>query len=97
MSFLLIILQNIFGYILSVINLMFLSSFLNSKLLLKIILKKSIVSMYSDNGGEYVKLKEYFATYGITHLTTPPPTPQHNGTVERHHRHIVDTGLTMLH
>ena len=59
--------------------------------------KKSIVSMYSDNGGEYVKLKEYFATHGITHLTTPPHTPQHNGTAERRHRHIVDTGLTMLH
>jgi hypothetical protein len=59
--------------------------------------KKSIVSMYSDNGGEYVKLKEYFVTHGITHLTTPPHTSQHNGIAQRSYRHIVDTGLTMLH
>jgi len=42
--------------------------------------KKSIVSIYFDNGGEYIKLKDYFATQGINHLTTPPHTPQHNGT-----------------
>ena len=59
--------------------------------------KKSIVSTYSNNRGEYIKLKEYFATHDITHLTTPPHTPQHNGSVERCHQHIVDMGFTMLH
>ncbi|GFY82736.1 hypothetical protein Acr_02g0009760 [Actinidia rufa] len=59
--------------------------------------KKLIVSTYSDNRGEYITMKEYFATHGITHLTTPPHTPQHNGTAERRHRHIADTGLTMLY
>ena len=59
--------------------------------------KKTIVSLYSDNGGEYIGLKNYLAAHGISHLTTPPHTPQHNGMAERRHRHITNTGLTMLH
>jgi len=34
--------------------------------------------------------------HGISHLTSPPHTPEHNGFVERRHRHIVDTGLSLL-
>lgn len=30
-----------------------------------------------DGGTEYVKLKELFATHGISHLTSPSYTPQH--------------------
>uniref|UniRef100_A0A6N2KS64 Integrase catalytic domain-containing protein n=1 Tax=Salix viminalis TaxID=40686 RepID=A0A6N2KS64_SALVM len=59
--------------------------------------KKSIVSIYSDNGGEFIALKNYLANNGISHLTTPPHTPQHNGTAERRHRQITTTGLTLLH
>ena len=36
------------------------------------------------------------STLGIQHLKTPPHTPQHNGTAERRHKHIVETGLTLL-
>ena len=35
-------------------------------------------------------------THGITHLTTPPHTLENNGYSERRHRHIVETGLTLL-
>jgi len=28
---------------------------------------------------------------------TPPHTPQHNSIAERRHRHIIETGLTLLH
>lgn len=55
-----------------------------------------IKNFYSDNGGEYIKLKTYFLNHGISHLTTPPHTPQHNGISERRHRHIVETGMTLL-
>jgi transposase InsO family protein len=56
-----------------------------------------IKSVYSDNGGEFVALKHYFTTNGISHYTTAPHTPQQNGVSERHHRHLVETGLTLLH
>lgn len=55
-----------------------------------------IKNFYKDNGGEYIKLKTYFLNHGISHLTTPPDTPQHNGISERRHRHIVETGMTLL-
>lgn len=59
--------------------------------------KRSIISVYSDNGGEFVSLKPFFQEHGITHFLTPPYTPEHNATAERRHRHIVETGMTMLH
>jgi len=59
--------------------------------------KTKIISIYSDSGGEFQKLKPLFANFGISHLMTPPYTPQHNGTAERRHRHIIETGLTLLH
>ena len=34
---------------------------------------------------------------GIQYLKTPPHIPQHNCTVERRHKHIIDTGPTLLH
>ncbi|KAH0780739.1 hypothetical protein KY290_000337 [Solanum tuberosum] len=58
---------------------------------------KSIVSFYSDNGGEFIHLREFFTSNGISHFLTPPHTPEHNGTAERRHRHIVETGITLLH
>lgn len=41
-------------------------------------------------------LAEFFAVNGISHLTSPPHTPEHNGFAERQHRHIVETRLTLL-
>ena len=59
--------------------------------------KIKIISIYSDGGGKFQKLKPFLAKFGISHLMTPPHTPQHNGIAERRHRHIVETGLTLLH
>ncbi|GJT77324.1 retrovirus-related pol polyprotein from transposon TNT 1-94 [Tanacetum coccineum] len=50
------------------------------------------VSLFSDNGGEYVGLIHYLQKNGISHFTTPPHTPEQNGVAERRHRHIVETG-----
>jgi transposase InsO family protein len=55
-----------------------------------------IKSLYSDNGGEYIGLKNYLSVHGISHYTTAPQTPQQNGMSERRHRHLVETGLTLL-
>lgn len=41
-------------------------------------------------------MKSFLAAHGISHYTTPPHTPEHNGLSERKHRHIVETGLTLL-
>lgn len=41
--------------------------------------KRSIVTLYTDNGGEYEALKHFLATNGVTHLTSPPHNPEHNG------------------
>ena len=59
--------------------------------------KTSIRTIYSDGGTEYQSLKPLFANSGIQHLISPPYTPQHIASAERRHRHIVETGLTLLH
>ncbi|KAL9241610.1 hypothetical protein vseg_015702 [Gypsophila vaccaria] len=58
--------------------------------------KRPILHLYSDNGGEYIKLTSSLLKDGIIHLTSPPHTPEHNGYAERRHRHIVETGLSLL-
>ena len=59
--------------------------------------QKSIKTLYSDNGGEFIALKSYLLLHGITHYTTAPHTPQQNGVSERRHCPLVETGLTLLH
>jgi histone deacetylase 1/2 len=55
-----------------------------------------IKSVQTDWGGEYRKLSTFFQTVGIHHRLICPHTYEQNSTVERHHRHIVETGLTLL-
>ena len=55
-----------------------------------------ICTLYSDNGGEYLALANFLAINGISHLTTPPHTLEHNVYSERRYRHIVETGLSLL-
>ena len=59
--------------------------------------RRSIISLYSDNGGEYIALKSFLQANGISHFTSPPHTPEHNGFAERRHGHIVQTGRTLMH
>ena len=47
--------------------------------------QKSIKTLYSDNGGEFIALISYLLLHGITHYTTAPHTPQQNGVSERRH------------
>lgn len=67
--------------------------FLSFKALVENQSNSKIKTFYSDNGGEFQKLKPIFVSNGIAHLTSPPHTPEHNGVAERRHRHIVETTL----
>jgi histone deacetylase 1/2 len=55
-----------------------------------------IKSIQTDWGGEYRKLNLFFKTIGIHHVFICPHTHEHNGTVKRRHRHIVETALPFL-
>jgi transposase InsO family protein len=59
-------------------------------------LNTKIKCVQSDWGGEFQRLHAYFNQTGITHHISCPHTHQQNGIIERKHRHIVDTGLTLL-
>lgn len=58
----------------------------------------TIKTIRSDNGGEFVNhyLINMFLNSGIIHQTSCPHTPEQNGVVERKHRHLMDTTLTLL-
>ena len=57
----------------------------------------TIKTLKIDNGGDFLAISSFLATHGITHLTTPPHTLEHNGYFEHWHRHTVETCLTLLH
>ncbi|RVW15536.1 Retrovirus-related Pol polyprotein from transposon RE2 [Vitis vinifera] len=59
--------------------------------------KSSLVTLYTDGGTEYKSLKSYFVSQGIQHQVSLPYTPEHVGSVERKHRHVVETGYSNTH
>lgn len=44
-----------------------------------------IKTCYSDNDGEFIKLRSFFEQHSLSHLTNPPRTPEHNGLSELKH------------
>ena len=52
----------------------------------------------SDRGGEFTSndFKTYLSQHGITHHLSCPHTPQQNGVVERKHRHLIETIVTLF-
>lgn len=60
-------------------------------------LNHKIKSVQSDGAGEFRPFTSFLASHGITHRLICPHTHHQNGTVERKHRHIVKSGLTLLH
>lgn len=97
MFYLLITLLSIVGYFLLKINWNLPPFSLNLFPILEKQFNQNIKNLYSNNGGEFVKLKPFLISHGIAHLTTALYTSQQNITVERHHRNIVETGMTLLH
>uniref|UniRef100_A0A2N9GPU0 Integrase catalytic domain-containing protein n=1 Tax=Fagus sylvatica TaxID=28930 RepID=A0A2N9GPU0_FAGSY len=57
---------------------------------------RKIKAIQTDWGGEFRKLNPFFAKCGIAHRLSYPHHHKQNGFVERKHRHIVDTSLTLL-
>ncbi|KAG8502503.1 hypothetical protein CXB51_000098 [Gossypium anomalum] len=53
-------------------------------------------TLQTDGSGEFQALKRYLALQGIVHRLTCPYTSAQNGLVERKHKQIVETGLSML-
>ena len=53
----------------------------------------------TDNGIEYTNsyFQAFCSSSGILHQTSCPHSPQQNGVSERKHRHIVETGLSLLY
>ena len=58
--------------------------------------QRKIITLYSDNGGEYQALSNFSTTNGVLHLTSLPYTPEHNGYSEWCHHHIIETGLSLF-
>ncbi|KAL3835707.1 hypothetical protein ACJIZ3_010443 [Penstemon smallii] len=70
--------------------------FINFKRHVEKLLNTSIRSIQSDWGGEFRSLTKVLAHFGITHRKSCPYAHSQNGSVERKHRHIVETGLALL-
>ena len=52
--------------------------------------------MQTDNAKEFLIFTKFFLTYGISHRHIWPHTHEQNGSIERKHRHIIATSLTLL-
>ncbi|GJS14223.1 zinc finger, CCHC-type containing protein [Tanacetum coccineum] len=61
-------------------------------------LGKTIKSLRSDRGGEYMSQEflDHLKDYGIIAHRTPPYTPQHNGVSERRNRTLLDMVRSMM-
>jgi len=56
---------------------------------------KCVKMIRSNNGTEFMCLKQYFIQEGILHQTSCVRTPQQNGCVERKHRHILNVARSL--
>ena len=72
--------------------------FLEWKNLVEKATKKKVVTLRTDNGGEYTstQFEEYLKAEGIRHELTVPKTPQQNGVAERLNRTLVEMARSML-
>ena len=56
----------------------------------------SIKAIQTNNAREFIHFDKFLAKFGIIHHYTCPYSHPQNGTVERKHIHIVETGLSFL-
>ncbi|KAM1900185.1 hypothetical protein ACFX14_029161 [Malus domestica] len=74
------------------------STFVAFKKLVENMFNTTIKSFQTDGGGEYLSnnFKAFLTHHGIHHRLSCPHHPEQNGISERKHRHLVETGLTLL-
>ena len=58
---------------------------------------EQVKTFYSENGSKFPKLRSFLHTHGVTHLTTPPYTREHNGLSKCKHHHLVERAHCLLH
>ena len=76
-----------------------LSVFKHFKALVETQYSTKIMVLRIDNGTECTNtaFQAFCSSNGILHQISCPHTPQQNGVFERKHRHIVETGLSLLY
>ena len=74
------------------------SKFILFKALVETQFSTKIKTLRFDGGGEYTStaIKSYLSQHGIIHKISCTYTPQKNGLVERKHRHLIETTITLL-
>ena len=74
------------------------SKFLLFKALIETQFSTKIKTFKSGGGGEYTStaFKSFLFQHGIIHQIFCPYTPQQNDLVERKHRHLIETTITLL-
>ncbi|KAE8694562.1 hypothetical protein F3Y22_tig00110781pilonHSYRG00041 [Hibiscus syriacus] len=70
--------------------------FLDFAKFVEVLFGYKIKALQTDGGGEYQPLRKWFCANGVQHRLSCPGTSEQNGKVKRKHRHIVETGLTIL-
>jgi hypothetical protein len=87
---------NLFGFTLVVAKSDVITVFQKFQVHVERLFNRKIKAIQTDWGGEFRKLNLFLAKCGIAHRLSCPHHHKQNGSVERKHRHIVDTGLTLL-
>jgi len=72
------------------------NAFMQFKSMFKLQFGLKIKSFQSNNAKEFLKLTPYLTQHGIFHHLTCPYAHEQNGSPKRKHRHITETGLTLL-
>ena len=74
------------------------SKFVHLHAMVKTQFSATIKALRSNGGGEYTSklFESYLSSHGIHHQLSCPYTPQQNGLVERKHRHLIETTITLL-
>ncbi|KAL5845744.1 hypothetical protein ACOSQ3_009268 [Xanthoceras sorbifolium] len=70
--------------------------FLKFKTQVELQFSHKILTLQSDCGKEFMVLSKVLDTFGILFRHSCPYVHEQNGLVERKHRHIVETGLSLL-